>query len=230
MYNISKKLNGHNKDSVLEPFIDEAHVFQNSRNDSNIFPIYPSPYGDNIKTNGEAMREAFEQEAVPHLNLLQNYALKLLGNKLDADDLLQDTYLRAFRFFNTYQKGTNCKAWLFRIMKNLYINRYRKDQKEAAKVDYGAIENYFDSVKSDEIDSNDLQKRIFSMLLDDEITSALDSIKDDFKVVVILCDLEGFSYEEISDFLHCPIGTVRSRLHRGRRLLQKKLAYMRKRI
>ena len=228
MYNTSQELshNGHKNEFMPEPFVEESKDEQCIPNDDmNIFSLQDSK---EVKADEQALRDAFLQEAVPHINLLHNYALKLLGNKLDADDLLQDTYLRAFRFFNTYERGTNCKAWLFRIMKNLYINRYRKDQKEAAKVDYGLIENYFDTVKSLEMDSNDLQTMIFSMLLDDEITGALESIKDDFKVVVILCDLEGFSYEEIADFLHCPIGTVRSRLHRGRRLLQKKLAYMRK--
>jgi len=228
MYTTPQKLNhnAHKSEFMFEPFVAENKNEQIDQNDDmNIFSMQDSA---EVRADEQALRDAFLQEAVPHISLLHNYALKLMGNKLDADDLLQDTYLRAFRFFNTYERGTNCKAWLFRIMKNLYINRYRKDQKEAAKVDYGLIENYFDTVKSLEMDSNDLQAKIFSMLLDDEITGALESIKDDFKVVVILCDLEGFSYEEIADFLHCPIGTVRSRLHRGRRLLQKKLAYMRK--
>lgn len=168
-------------------------------------------------------KQDFDAEAMPHMNLLHNYAYKITGNQLDADDLLQETFLRAFRFFDKFEKGTNCKAWLFRIMKNLFINKYRKNQKEPGKVDYGEIENFFDNIRSEKIDSTDLQEKVFSNLLDDELTNALNSLQDDFKTVVILCDLEGLSYEEIADFVQCPIGTVRSRLHRGRKMLQQKL-------
>ncbi|MBV6479900.1 MAG: ECF RNA polymerase sigma factor SigR [Ignavibacteria bacterium] len=165
----------------------------------------------------------FEKEAIPHMNLLHNYAYKMTFNQLDADDLVQETFLRAFRFFHKFEKGTNCKAWLFRIMKNLFINKYRKNQKEPGKVDYSDIENFFDNIRSEKIDTTDLQQKVFSNLLDDDVTRALNSLQDDFKTVVILCDLEGLSYEEIADFVQCPIGTVRSRLHRGRKLLQQKL-------
>ena len=171
----------------------------------------------------EKRKEDFEKEAMPHINLLQNYAYRMVGNRLDADDLIQETYLRAFRFFNKFEKGTNCKAWLFRIMKNLFINDYRKSQKQPGKVDYDEIENFYESIKSDKLDTNDLQEKVFSSLLDDDLTNALNSLQDDFKTVVILCDLEGLSYEEIAEFVQCPIGTVRSRLHRGRKLLQQKL-------
>jgi RNA polymerase sigma-70 factor (ECF subfamily) len=169
------------------------------------------------------IKDEFEKEAMPHMNLLQNYAYKMCGNELDADDLVQDTYLRAYRFFHKFEKGTNCKAWLFRIMKNLFINNYRKSQKQPNKVDYDEIENFFENVKSDKLDSNDLQEKVFANLLDDEVMHALNSMQDDFKTVVILCDIEGLSYEEIADFIKCPIGTVRSRLHRGRKMLQEKL-------
>ena len=168
-------------------------------------------------------KKDFETEAMPHINLLHNYAYRMTGNQLDADDLVQETYLRAFRFFHKFEKGTNCKAWLFRIMKNLFINKYRKNQKEPGKVDYNEVENFFDSIKSDRVESTDLQQKLFSNLLDDDMVNALNSLPDDFKTVVILCDLEGLSYEEIAEFVQCPIGTVRSRLHRGRKLLQQKL-------
>ncbi|MDZ4712375.1 MAG: sigma-70 family RNA polymerase sigma factor [bacterium] len=179
---------------------------------------------ENISEDALKQRKKdFDAEAMPHMNLLRNYAYKITGNQLDADDLLQETFLRAFRFFDKFEKGTNCKAWLFRIMKNLFINKYRKNQKEPGKVDYGEIENFFDNIRSEKIDSTDLQQKVFSNLLDDDMTSALNSLQDDFKTVVILCDLEGLSYEEIADFVQCPIGTVRSRLHRGRKMLQQKL-------
>jgi RNA polymerase sigma-70 factor, ECF subfamily len=171
----------------------------------------------------EQLKEEFKKEALPHIGLLFNYAYKMTGNRDDADDLLQETYLRAYRFFHKFEKGTNCKAWLFRIMKNLFINNYRKTQKTPGQVDYDEIENFFESIKSDRLDTADLQERVFNNLLDDEVTRALNSLQDDFKTVIILCDLEDLSYEEIADFVQCPIGTVRSRLHRARKLLAQKL-------
>ncbi len=171
----------------------------------------------------QRLKADFEIEAMPHMSLLKNYAMKMTGNELEADDLLQETYLRAFRFFNKFEKGTNCKAWLFRIMKNLFINNYRKNQKSPGKVDYDEIENFYEIIKSDRIDSSDMQEKIYANLLDDEVTFALNTLQDDFKTVIILCDIEGLSYEEIAEFVQCPVGTVRSRLHRGRKLLQQKL-------
>jgi len=145
------------------------------------------------------------------------------GNAEEADDLLQDTYLRAFKFFHKFEKGTNCRAWLFKIMKNCYINKYRKARKEPPKVDYEDVQNFYDSIRAEVIDPNDLEFKVFSNLLDDDVMNALNSLQDDYKTVVILCDLEGLSYEEIAEFLDVPIGTVRSRLHRGRKILQRKL-------
>lgn len=168
-------------------------------------------------------KKSFDEEAIPHMKLLYNYALRMTGDQLDADDLLQDTYMRAFRFFHKFERGTNCKAWLFRIMKNCYINKYRKHKKEPVKVDYEDVQNFYDSIRAEVVDPNDLEHKVFSNLLDDDLMNALNSLQDDYKTVVILCDLEGLSYEEISEFLDCPIGTVRSRLHRGRKILQKKL-------
>ena len=109
-------------------------------------------------------------------------------------------------------------------MKNCYINKYRKNKKEPAKVDYEDVQNFYDSIRAEVMDPNDLEHKVFSNLLDDDLMTALNSLQDDYKTVVILCDLEGLSYEEIAEFLDCPIGTVRSRLHRGRKILQKKLA------
>jgi RNA polymerase sigma-70 factor (ECF subfamily) len=108
-------------------------------------------------------------------------------------------------------------------MKNSYINRYRKETKEPDKVDYDEIENFYNSIRAESTDPNDLQEKLFGSLLGDEVTRALESLPDDFRTVVILSDIEGLTYEEIAEFVECPIGTVRSRLHRGRRLLQAKL-------
>ena len=165
----------------------------------------------------------FEREALPHMDVLYSYALRTTGNEDDARDLLQETFLKAYRFWDKYEKGTNIRAWLFRIMKNSYINRYRKETKEPDKVDYGDIENFYNSIRANYADTNDLQEKLFGNLLGDEVAKALEEIPEDFRTVVILCDIEGMTYEEISEFIERPIGTVRSRLHRGRKLLQAKL-------
>jgi len=157
------------------------------------------------------------------MDVLYNFALRTTGNEDDARDLLQETFLKAYRFWDKYEKGTNIRAWLFRIMKNSYINRYRKETKEPDKVDYEDIENFYNVIRAESTDPNDLQEQLYGNLLGDEVTKALQSLPDDFRTVVILCDIEGLTYEEIAEFVECPIGTVRSRLHRGRKLLQEKL-------
>jgi RNA polymerase sigma-70 factor (ECF subfamily) len=165
----------------------------------------------------------FEAEAIPHTSILYNFALRTTGNADDAHDLLQETFMKAFRFWDKYEKGTNIRAWLFRIMKNSYINRYRKETREPGMVDYDDIENFYNSIRDESTDTNDLQKRMYNNMLSDEVIEALQSLPEDFRTVVILCDIEGLTYEEIADFLNCPIGTVRSRLHRGRKILEEKL-------
>ena len=161
----------------------------------------------------------FESEALPHLNALQSFALKLTNDPEDADDLVQDTMLKAFRFFDKFEKGTNCKAWLFQIMKNSFINNYRKHSKEPDKVDYEDVQNFYENIKADEVKSSHFEDDAFTDILDDEIVNALSTLPDDFRTIVFLSDIEGYSYEEIADFLDCPIGTVRSRLHRARKML-----------
>lgn len=165
----------------------------------------------------------FEQQALPHMDILYNYGLRMTGNPDDARDLLQETYLKAYRFWDKFEQGTNLRAWMFRIMKNTYINMYRKVSKEPSKVDYDEIEEYYNIIKAESSDSNDLQEKIFDQLLDDDVSKALESLPEEFRTVVILCDIEGLAYEEIADFLQIPVGTVRSRLHRGRKLLYTKL-------
>ena len=168
-------------------------------------------------------QQAFEREALPHTDLLYNFALRMTGNAADADDLIQETYLKAYRFWDKYEQGTNIRAWLFRILKNSYINRYRKESKEPDTVDYDEVKNFYTSIRDDSADPNDVQESMFGNLLDDDVASAIASLPEDFRTVVILCDIEGLTYEEIAEFVDCPLGTVRSRLHRGRKLLRSKL-------
>ena len=161
----------------------------------------------------------FEKEAVPHLDAVYNFALRMTGDEDDADDLVQETYLKAFRFFDKFEKGTNCKAWLFRILKNSFINDYRKTTKEPNKVDYDDVQNFYENIKADEVETQHYEEDAFSNLLDDEISEAISELPEDFRTVVILSDIEGFTYEEIADFVDIPVGTVRSRLHRARKML-----------
>ena len=175
-------------------------------------------------------QRAFEQEALPHADLLYNYALRMTNNQANAEDLVQETYLKAYRFWDKYEPGTNIRAWLFRILKNSYINRYRKQSKEPGTVDYEEIQNFYTSVRDEGSDPNDLQETLFGNLLDDDVAGAIAALPHDFRTIVILCDIEGLTYEEIADLVDIPLGTVRSRLHRGRKLLRNKLIeYARKR-
>ena len=161
----------------------------------------------------------FEKEAVPHLDAVYNFALRMTGDEDDADDLVQETYLKAFRFFDKFEKGTNCKAWLFRILKNSFINDYRKTTKEPNKVDYDDVQNFYENIKADEVETQHYEEDAFANLLDDDVSKAITELPEDFRTVVILSDIEGFTYEEIADFVDIPVGTVRSRLHRARKML-----------
>lgn len=161
----------------------------------------------------------FELEAVPHMDAVYNYALRITGNETDADDLVQETFLKAFRFFDKFEKGTNCKAWLFRILKNSFINEYRKEIKTPNKVDYEDVQNFYENIKSEEVETQHIEYDAFNTLMDDEITKAISQLPEDFRTVIILSDIEGFTYEEIADFVDVPVGTVRSRLHRARKML-----------
>jgi RNA polymerase sigma-70 factor, ECF subfamily len=174
------------------------------------------------KTEGQLYAD-FQREAIPHMSAVYNFALRMTGDEDDADDLVQETYLKAFRFFDKFEKGTNCKAWLFRILKNSYINDYRKAVREPNKVDYEDVQNFYENVKANEVDSKHYEQDAFSNLLDDEITKVMSSLPEDFRTVIILSDIEGFTYEEIADFVDIPVGTVRSRLHRARKMLYSQL-------
>jgi RNA polymerase sigma-70 factor (ECF subfamily) len=155
---------------------------------------------------------------------MYNFAYRLTLDPDDAKDLLQDTYLKAFRFIDSFQQGTNAKAWLFRILKNSFINDYRKKSKEPSKVDYQEVETYYNSEDVDRQITPDLRVEALQDMIGDEISTALNALDVDFRTVIILCDLEGFKYEEMAKILDIPIGTVRSRLHRARNLLKEKLS------
>jgi RNA polymerase sigma factor (sigma-70 family) len=165
----------------------------------------------------------FEREFLPHIDAMYNFAFRMTYDEDIAKDLLQDTCFKAFRFVSTFQEGTNAKAWLFRILKNCFINEYRKKNKEPSMVDYQEVETYYNSEDVNEVITSDLRVDLLEEMLGDEVSIALNSLAVDFRIVIILCDLEGFTYEEMAKILDIPIGTVRSRLHRARNLLREKL-------
>ena len=175
-------------------------------------------YTEKEKTN------IFDTELMPHIDSMYNFAYRLTFDEDDAKDLVQDTYLKAFKFINSFEEGTNAKAWLFRILKNSFINEFRKKRKEPAKVDYNDVEQYYNSDDAGENMTTDLRVETLQNMIGDEVSQALNSISVDFRTVIMLSDLEGFTYEEMSKILDIPIGTVRSRLHRARNILKEKLA------
>ena len=180
----------------------------------NLKNIEDTIFVNNIK------EEDFTNETLPHENALYNYALKISGNTDDAQDLVQETYYKAYRHFDKFQSGTNSKAWMFMILKNTFINDYRKSKREPYKLDYEQIQNFYENVKSDRSEENNLDKEFYNDLFDDELTEAIDQLPTKMREVFLLCDLEGYSYEETAELVDCPIGTVRSRLHRARHMLQ----------
>lgn len=165
----------------------------------------------------------FDEEIIPHMDALYNFALRLTSDPNDAEDLVQESIVKAYRFFSSYEKGTNAKAWMFRILKNSFINNYRKTSKKPSQVDYDEVSSYYESIRAERTETSDLESLMFRELMDDDISNALSELPEDFRTVVLLCDVEGYTYEEIANMLDVPIGTIRSRLHRGRNLLKTEL-------
>ena len=180
-----------------------------------------------VNTNKDEIKkrkdELFEREFLPQIDALYNFAFHLTYNEDDSNDLVQETYLKAYRFIDSYEQGTNAKAWLFKILKNGFINEYRKKVREPNRVDYEDIVNYHDQEDTRHIGALDMRQEVFQGIIGDEVTKAINSLPVDFRTVILLCDLEGFTYEEIAKIINIPIGTVRSRLHRARNMLKEKL-------
>lgn len=172
------------------------------------------------------VRREFEALTLEHLDGLYAAALRLTRDERDSEDLVQDAFLRAYRFFDQFERGTNIKAWLYKILTNTFINRYRRSVKEREAFDgpeRNAVQARVISREST-AKAEQPEQHFFDHLLSDEVVGAIDALPVDFRMVVILSDLQEFSYKEIAEILDCPVGTVMSRLFRGRRLLQKALA------
>ena len=181
--------------------------------------------GTETPTDDAALRERFERDVLPLLPNLYAAALRMTRNPTDAEDLVQDTYLRAFRGFSGFKEGTNLKAWLYRILTNSFINTYRKKQRQPQTVEGpdDVDEWYlFDKLGGRNVELS-AETEVLDKIPDEAVKAALESLPENFRLPVLLADVEGFSYKEIAEIMDTPIGTVMSRLHRGRKALQKAL-------
>jgi RNA polymerase sigma factor (sigma-70 family) len=167
--------------------------------------------------------EIFEKEFLPHIEALKTFAFYLTYDEDDTNDLVQDTYLKAFRFADMYDKGTNSKAWLFKILKNAYINEYRKKSRQPDRIDFEEVKNYHINDEPGENKYFDLKEEILDSIMGDEVTHAINSLPTEFRTVILLADIEEFSYKEMAVILDVPLGTVRSRLFRARNTLKEAL-------
>lgn len=159
-----------------------------------------------------------------HIDALYRSALYLVKNENNADDLVQETYLKAFKSLQNGEIINNERAWLFKILMNTFINQYRKSKTEPSLVDFDSIESFHESIKEEVLTSPIAENETeFDEWLDSDIKKALEELPDDFRLVILLSTVEGFSYKEISKMLNCPIGTVMSRIYRGRKMLKEKL-------
>ena len=167
----------------------------------------------------------FEAAAMPFLDPLYNAAYRMARNPQDAEDLVQETYLKAYKYYDKFEEGTNLKAWLFKILKNTFINSYRKKQQAPPKADFADIEESFETIVRDDSgqQARTPEEELLEKVLDEDVQHAIEELPHDYRMVVLLADLEGFSYKEIADILEIPVGTVMSRLYRGRRLLEEAL-------
>jgi RNA polymerase sigma-70 factor (ECF subfamily) len=169
----------------------------------------------------------FERDALQYSRQLYSAAMRMARNPTDAEDLVQETFLKAYRAYDTFEEGTNLKAWLYRILTNTYINKYRKESRRPTETDLGDVEDlylYRRLGSEDTVDaSRTTEDKVLDGLVESDIKAAVEELPENFRMPVLLADLEGFSYKEIADILDIPIGTVMSRLHRGRKAMQKRL-------
>ena len=174
-----------------------------------------------------ADRATFEEQAMPLMSQLYSAALRMTRNASDAEDLVQETYLRAYKGFDKFTQGTNLRAWMFRILTNNYINTYRKKQRRPAESELGDLEDLYLYRRLGGETTGQLGRSAEDELLDHlteaEVKEAIESLPEAYRLAVLLADVEGFAYKEIAEILDVPIGTVMSRLHRGRKALQKEL-------
>jgi RNA polymerase sigma-70 factor (ECF subfamily) len=172
-------------------------------------------------------RENFTNDAMQYAPQLFATALRMTRNRADAEDLVQETFLKGWRAFESYQEGTNLRAWLFRIMTNTFINKYNAQQRRPQESELDDVEELFLFRRMGAFDqskmSQSAEDQMLELFTDDEVKNAIEELPEAFRIPVLLSDVEGFSYKEIAEMLEVPIGTVMSRLHRGRKAMQKML-------
>jgi RNA polymerase sigma-70 factor (ECF subfamily) len=160
----------------------------------------------------------FEEDALQYARQLYSAAVRMTRNPQDAEDLVQETFLKAYRAYDSFEEGTNLKAWLYRILTNTFINKYRADSRRPRESELGDVEDLYSGEAS-----RSAEERVLDGLVEEDIKRAVEELPEIFRIPVLLADLEGFSYKEIAEILDIPIGTVMSRLHRGRKAMQKRL-------
>lgn len=174
-----------------------------------------------------ADQETFAEQAMPLMDNLYGAAMRMTRNPADAEDLVQETYLKAYRGFGGFKQGTNLKAWMYRILTNTYINRYRQKQRRPDETDLSEVEDLYLYKRLGGLEGatagRSAEDELLELFADAEVKDALESLPENFRMPVLLADVEGFAYKEIAEILDIPIGTVMSRLHRGRKALQKAL-------
>ena len=177
------------------------------------------------KDKGAKKQREFEEVALVHTDALLRTALRMTKNESDSEDLVQETMLKAYRFFDRFERGSNIKAWLFKIMTNIFINNYRQKSRKPSSVSYEDIDDNFlyHQLENSKSKVADPEEVLFAKLIDGDVREAIDELPEDFRMVVVLAFLEEFSYEEIAEIADIQLGTVKSRLHRARKLLQKSL-------
>ncbi len=179
----------------------------------------------NTPTNERDLSALFESQAIPFMDQLYAAAMRMTRNPADAADLVQETFVKAFAAFARFEQGTNVKAWLYRILTNTFINMYRKNQRNPYQGTIDELEDWQmgGAVSATTTVTRSAEAEAIDHLPDSAVKDALQSIPEDFRMAVYLADVEGFSYQEIADIMKTPVGTVMSRLHRGRRMLREKL-------
>ena len=186
---------------------------------------HPRDMEDIVAQTAEPRMWDFTSGRLPYRDQLFKSALRMTRSVEDAEDLIQETYLKAYKYYDRFAEGTNFKAWLFKIMKNTFINSYRKKKLQPPKVDFDDVQEGLEETLLDamQVSSIDPESGVLASEMDHEVLQTLVELPHDYKMVVLLADLEGFSYKEIADILEVPVGTVMSRLYRGRRMLERTL-------
>jgi RNA polymerase sigma-70 factor (ECF subfamily) len=171
----------------------------------------------------ESFRQEFEEAALPHLNHIYRAAYYLTRNEAEADDLVQDTYLKAYRCFYQFQPGTNCRAWLLTILRSLFLNQYDRKKRQPEMVDWDQIDRTYEAMvrQNEQADAADNPETLLlSRVTDTQVTLALKRLPEEYRAAIVLVDVEDLTYDEAAQVMQCPVGTVRSRISRGRRMLQ----------